>query len=284
MTEQESRFYRDLLTGVVTQVLTDESGELTVSAIADTAGFSRFHLGRVFHRLMAESLEGFVRRIRLERAAYLLRTTDTSVLDVATQQGYSSGEALCRAFKAAYGMSPRRFRQLVDTPWHLASPEGLHWNPKWRTAELIEPPRVVRARVVRRAARRMAVWRILGNYAYLSKSWESFENEIGSSIPRDEGRTYITIYHDNIWTHPDSNTMRADLGWVLLKGEEPPAGMRSVTIPAGPYAVTEDFVIRTNRNDAWSEMSGRYPGKVSYDEYPAWPLPFEQVLTRIVRG
>jgi hypothetical protein len=70
----------------------------------------------------------------------------------------------------------------------------------------------------------------------------------------------------------------------------PPKGMRRIVIPRGLYA-TSRFVERGERNDAWSAMCGRYAGGIrnrpellAYDEYAAWPLPFEEVRTRILVG
>lgn len=252
--------------------------------LATSAGFSRFHLARLFHQTTEETLEQFLRRVRLERSAYMLLHSDESILEISIDSGYQSPEAFSRAFRQAYGCLPSHFRKGAGT-WKLPAPTDLHWNADWvhpeSGADLYDEA------MVTMPARFACVWRVLGNYSRLEDSWKRFEE---SYQTRRSGRTFITKYLDNMWTHPVTSTMRADIGWLCEPGELPPPGMRRIVIPAGCYASTR-FVARTERNDAWSHMSGRYSGElrrrpelVSYDEYAAWPLPFESVQTRILIG
>jgi methylphosphotriester-DNA--protein-cysteine methyltransferase len=46
--------------------------ELSLETLAKVASFSRFHFHRIFSALVGETLNGFVRRLRLERAASML--------------------------------------------------------------------------------------------------------------------------------------------------------------------------------------------------------------------
>ena len=70
----------------------------------------------------------FRRRLLLERAAYRLRATETSVIDAATEAGYSSNEAFTRAFARAFGASPSSWR-CSGGPFHIASRSGVHFYP-----------------------------------------------------------------------------------------------------------------------------------------------------------
>ena len=45
---------------------------LSLAALADVAGMSRFHFHRIFGALVGETLHGFVQRLRVERAATML--------------------------------------------------------------------------------------------------------------------------------------------------------------------------------------------------------------------
>src|SRR5947207_12672348 len=71
-------------------------------------GYSRFHLTRIFLELTGEPLAGFLKRVRLERAACRMRAGE-SVADAAVAAGFESTEAFSRAFKRGYGVSPREF-------------------------------------------------------------------------------------------------------------------------------------------------------------------------------
>ncbi|MFQ9573992.1 MAG: helix-turn-helix transcriptional regulator [Roseburia hominis] len=48
--------------------------------------------------------------MRLQNAAHLLRTTDTSITEIAGICGFSDGNYFGDAFRKHYGMSPRAYR------------------------------------------------------------------------------------------------------------------------------------------------------------------------------
>lgn len=275
-----------LLAELIDHVLRHDSKPIRVPELAEMGGFSRFHLTRRFRMATGETLEHFLRRVRLERAAHWLRTTDASIAVVSAECGYLSPEAFARAFREAFEVAPREFRRRPELSCRLYSPTRLHWNSDWSGPEKRGG---VECDVVEMSARVAAVWRVVGNYAHLAQGWERLAERFAEAIPK--GATFVTIYRDNMWTHPTLDTMRADLGWILRAGEETPKGMRRVPIMAGRYAVSRGYVERGERNDAWSEMSGRWSsprardsGLVAYDAYEAWPLPFEKVRTKIFIG
>jgi AraC family transcriptional regulator len=89
---------------------------------------SRFHFDRVVSATSGETPARFRRRVLLERAAYRLVTSDTSVLEVALEAGYSSNEAFTRAFQRAYGVPPSAWRS-APSRTQLESPNGVHFHP-----------------------------------------------------------------------------------------------------------------------------------------------------------
>jgi AraC family transcriptional regulator len=85
--------------------------ELELSTLAEVAHFSPFHFHRMFAAWMGETLGDYVRRRRLEQAAWLLSwRAELSVLHVALSVGFGSGEAFSRAFKAHFGQTPTAWR------------------------------------------------------------------------------------------------------------------------------------------------------------------------------
>jgi AraC family transcriptional regulator len=79
--------------------------------MARKACFSR----RQFHRLtldvIGETPAAHQRRVRMDRAAWLLLTTHATVLDVALETGWESHEVFTRAFRAQFGTTPSAFRK-----------------------------------------------------------------------------------------------------------------------------------------------------------------------------
>jgi AraC-like DNA-binding protein len=84
---------------------------LPVDAMARAACFSR----RQFHRLMVQVLGEtpgtLQRRLRLDRAAWLLLTSRATVLDIALETGWESHETFTRAFRTRFSVTPSSFRK-----------------------------------------------------------------------------------------------------------------------------------------------------------------------------
>jgi len=84
---------------------------LRMKEIAAHAGMSREHFTRLFNRQIGCAPAAFLRRIRLEAAARLLRTTDLPIGEAAFRCGWSSASKLDLFFKRHYGVSPREYRK-----------------------------------------------------------------------------------------------------------------------------------------------------------------------------
>jgi len=58
-----------------------------------------------------ETLNNFTNRLRLEKAARLLRYSEQSLTDIALDCGFSSSTTFSRAFRSGYDTSPSQFRK-----------------------------------------------------------------------------------------------------------------------------------------------------------------------------
>jgi len=82
-----------------------------LAELADVACFSEFHFHRIFTAVSGETLNSFTNRLRLEKAARLLRYSEQSLTDIALDCGFSSSATFSRAFRSAYDTSPSQFRK-----------------------------------------------------------------------------------------------------------------------------------------------------------------------------
>lgn len=94
----------------------DFTAELSVRNLATVACISEAHFIRSFKDAFGETPHRYLQRRRIERAMYLLRTTDTSVTEICMAVGFSSVGSFTRTFTDIVGSSPSKFRELGKLP------------------------------------------------------------------------------------------------------------------------------------------------------------------------
>lgn len=84
---------------------------LKLEELAQVACFSGYHFHRVFRAMTGETLNDFTNRLRLEKAARLLKRTRQSATDIALECGFSSSATFSRSFNNAFHTSPTQYRK-----------------------------------------------------------------------------------------------------------------------------------------------------------------------------
>jgi AraC family transcriptional regulator len=95
----------------------DLDAALSLPELAQHACLSPFHFHRLFTAVVGEAPAEYVRRLRLERAAHELATSDRAVVDIAREAGYGSQSAFTRAFGERFGCAPGVFRERERGRW-----------------------------------------------------------------------------------------------------------------------------------------------------------------------
>ncbi len=104
----QDNLYLKRINTVLDYVRANLTDDLSLETLAQVACFSPFHFHRIFTTLVGETVNQCVVRLRLERAAALLKTAPTmSITQAATASGFTSLSVFSRAFKNQYGLSPR---------------------------------------------------------------------------------------------------------------------------------------------------------------------------------
>src|ERR1700722_18592993 len=85
--------------------------QVKLKELARVACLSEFHFHRIFGAVSGETLNNFTNRLRLEKAARLLRYSEQSLTDIALDCGFSSSATFSRAFRSSYDTSPSQFRK-----------------------------------------------------------------------------------------------------------------------------------------------------------------------------
>ena len=99
---------------------------LEVEALARRAGYSKYHLSRMFMYVTGLGVHQYILRRRLTESARLLVSTEQSILDIALAVGYETQQSFAVRFKALYHCSPRAYRKKgVFCPLQLCiAPDG----------------------------------------------------------------------------------------------------------------------------------------------------------------
>jgi AraC-like DNA-binding protein len=83
---------------------------LTVPELAATMFLSPGRFSEVFSAQMGTAPGTYLRRLRLERAQTLLRTSNDTAANIAAQVGFTDAGQFSRAFRSAFGLTPLAYR------------------------------------------------------------------------------------------------------------------------------------------------------------------------------
>jgi AraC family transcriptional regulator len=237
--------------------------ELTVEQLAREACISDFHFHRMFHYRTGEPVMEFVRRLRLEHAAYRLRSTLRAVNEIAREVGYASPDAFGRAFRARFGDTPTGYRarwskRAVEPPHVPASP-----TPSMQHAVDV-------------CVRRLRGWtmlccRCMGPYQQAFRARDQLDAWMQTHALTSAGDARFGTSHDD----PElvaASAIRYDACRVLdpevarriasvlrppLHLQDMPAGDYATVIHHGPFHELGDAYRRLFLH--WLPASGRYP-------------------------
>lgn len=83
---------------------------LKLADIADAAMLSPYHFHRVFQALVGETVSDFVKRLRLDRALFMMaHRRKPSLTRIALSCGFTSSSDFSRCFRRHFGAAPRKF-------------------------------------------------------------------------------------------------------------------------------------------------------------------------------
>ncbi|GAB3702575.1 hypothetical protein GCM10027592_32130 [Spirosoma flavus] len=106
--DREERFLNSLRQYILSNL--NETDQMDVDGLAERARMSRTQLHRKLTALTSLSPNRFIHRVRLERAAELLRSGEFNVAQVAYEVGYSSQSYFAKLFQEHFGYAPSKIK------------------------------------------------------------------------------------------------------------------------------------------------------------------------------
>jgi AraC family transcriptional regulator len=102
--------YIERVNRAIDHIVGNLAAPLRLEDVSVAACFSPFHFHRIFKALLGETLNQFVKRLRLERSLQQMsHAPRRSLTNVALDCGFSSLAEFSRSFKQHYGVAPRAF-------------------------------------------------------------------------------------------------------------------------------------------------------------------------------
>jgi AraC family transcriptional regulator len=221
------------------------SGELSLEAVAEAVGVSRFHLSRAFSMTLGCALASYVRARRLSLAARTLSGGAPDILAVALEAGYGSHEAFTRAFRQQFGLTPDELRDRGDVAG-LDLMEALDMHTTAGKTTFTAPPRVVRSDA-------LLIFGLGERYvktsAGIPSQWDRFVPYLGT-IPGQIGNvTYGVICNTD-----EAGSVDYICGVQVREFPDHPKEFTRLRIPPQTYAVFEHRDHVSSMQSTWQAI------------------------------
>ncbi len=280
--------YSGRINRVIDHIEANLAGDLSLSTLAAVAAFSPFHFHRIFKAMVGETLSGFIRRRRVEKAASLLRANGSrSITQVALECGFASPAAFARVFREQFGMSATEWvrsaggqlskneqaqskdHQEHRKPWEAVSTsvrilDAVNNTWCWRLAmdageakiEVKDVPEI-----------HVAYLRHIGPYAGDAALFaRMFARLFAWAGPRGlvgPQTMALSIYYDDPGI-TDETKLRVDVAVSVPAGTAVDGEIGAMTIPAATYAIGHFEIGEDQYGEAWDAIMGQWLPESGY--------------------
>lgn len=291
--------YIERINRVIDYIEANIDRDLSLLELADVAHFSPFHFHRIFNAMVGETLNGFIQRIRIEKAAAgLIGNPKKSVTEIAFEYGFSGSSTFARAFKETFGMSATEWRsgghfrfsnnskiesnesktisnihQDLDIyPHYTPGTQQQIWRIDMKSKQIqtnVEVKEIPEFHV--------AYVRHIGPYKGDQELFARLFNRLASwagprGLLRFPETKILCIYHDNP-DITDESKLRTDCCISVPEDTNVEGEIGKMTIPAGKYAIAHFEIDPDRFQDAWDAVYGGWLPESGYQ--PADGLCYE---------
>ncbi len=225
---------------------------LNLDQVAKTSYFSSFHFHRIFHSIVGETLNDYIFRRRMEKAANrLVCQKNKSITGISELGGFSSSANFSKAFKSYFGISPSQLRNPTENNskiGKLYSKYGKDFDPRNLYSQLVTNKVVFESDKLEELLMNVKVQEIEKKLvAFLTapkgydldsifETWDKLTSWAKlNNIANHENKRFA-ITHDNPMITP-TDKCRYDASIEVNNNIEILPPFRKTTIPAGKYAI-----------------------------------------------
>lgn len=293
--------YHARINKVVDYIESNLTERFSLENLSTIANFSPYHFHRIFKIYTGETLNQFIARVRVEKAATaLLMNQSKTITEIALESGFSGSAAFARAFKEYYQISASEYRAGVKSPNSKIRKTFSNYgkaenkirkeftmttdyfgdrpfNQSWRIkmSGIKELKTNVEIREFKPFT--VAYVRHVGPYAADEKLFNTlFEKLFSWAGPRNlirEDSKILSIYHDNP-DITDEEKLRVSICLEVPADTEVSGEIGKMEIPGGKYAAGHFELTAEDYGDAWQMMYAGWLPKSGYepDDRPCFEL------------
>ena len=253
---------------VIDHIRANLNGDLCLETLAQVANFSPYHFHRVFKSIAGETLNDYIRRFRVQRAASrLIHNPTLTITEIAVGCGYSSPSAFAREFRRHFGVSASQFRagghdSLVRFRTQLEERGAEFTNPSDLASTRTDM--VFRVDVRELPELHVAYVRHVGRYSEIGKAFRRLMRWAGPRrLLRFPEAKVLAIYHDNPDVTPVPR-LRADACVTVPEGTKTKRDIGTMNVPGGLFAVAYVEIDPTQYGEAWDRLIGEWMPQSGY--------------------
>ena len=239
--------------------------DLNLQVLSDVANFSPFHFHRIFASYTGETLNHYVKRKRIEKAAsMLIGNPDEPINNIAFYCGFSNFSVFCRNFKERYGESAQTFRQenqsKISKNGKLISKNGKYKTSlddyvchiesiKKRSSKM-----KTKIEVKKMPSLNLVYTRHTGEFHLIGQAYEKLMKWAGPrGLLNEPDLKTVTVYHDDPGV-TDIDKVRQSACITVSQKVKTEGEFGNMSIPEGKYCVGSFEISPAEFEDAWNSV------------------------------
>lgn len=294
--------YKSRINRVIDYIEANIDKDLSLERLAGVASFSPFHFHRIFAAMTGETLNQYIQRIRIEKAAArLISNPKKSITEIALDCGFSGSSPFARAFRDIFSMSASQWRSggyLRDSkigetdskksqlPGNIGKDfvissyytEGEIRNQIWRIKMKEKNHIQAEVEVKDIPEFHVAYIRHVGPYAGDVELFGRLFGKLATwagprGLLNSPDARFISVYHDSPEV-TDESKLRTSI-CITVPEDTPVEGeIGKMTIAGGKYAVARFEIASDEYPDAWDAVFGGWMPESGYqpDDGPCYEL------------
>jgi AraC family transcriptional regulator len=258
--------------------------EHSLEKLSQVAHFSPFHFHRIFRVLTGETINNYVKRIRLQRAgSMLLSDYYRPVSEVAALCGFNSTEVFCRSFRSHFGYSTGEFRnhhmeqdskngQVERNNGQSPNGSTMYFSDEFLNLNR-DTNMETKIAVKEMPAMDLIYCRHAGPFDQIGGAYEKLFKWAGPrGLLRFPETKTLTVYHDDPKV-VDIEKLRQSACITVDEDAKPEGEFGKMHLPGGKYAVGSFKVKPHQFGEAWDAVS-RWLADSGYQPSDGYPYEY----------